>query len=550
MITKLKEKLQAETQARPAESKKTIDDGVQQRIESLHAEGKLDAMRDFAFLMHHRNRQLDQRFSELSTIQQKLQEEIGLLLSPEHHVVTICANPCDQDRTVQVAGSNGGRTLVGVHPEVDFAELTVGATAILTRERNCLIKVIARSTPWRHVVTFESVLDTPDRILVRDRESMLAVGVAETLRGQSLSKGDLVGIDRDGSGLAFTRVEPAIADDLFDENADDSFDVLGGLDHQIDRLKEIIDFRIRFPDLANKYSIEDRYGILLHGAPGNGKTHLARCCAGYARQLFPDQECRFMHVAGASDYSMWLGESERQLIARFDAIRESAREGLVIAFWDEIDALAKLRGSDLGSSAPDRILNTFLAQLDGVIPLQNVVMIFATNRQDTLDPGFIRAGRIDEKIEIPTPNRRAAHAIVQRYLNCDLPLVDGDAESLTKSMLSRLFAHNGDYAVVAEVKLADGRQLPVAGRELISGAMLKKVVRGSARIAAVREARTGREGVAADDLCQVLNSELVATVAMLAPVNVKSYVASIPQDAQPIAVHDLLTTSSHPRVPR
>jgi SpoVK/Ycf46/Vps4 family AAA+-type ATPase len=163
-----------------------------------------------------------------------------------------------------------------------------------------------------------------------------------------------------------------------------------------------------------------------------------------------------------------------------------------------------------------------------------------------LDPGFLRPGRTDETIEIPPPGRRAAQAILRCYLGRGLPLAAShvSAEELVAALVSRLFSPNGAYVKVAEVKLSDGRRLPVAGRHLVSGAMLENLVAVAAQQAAVREAETGQVGLTEQDLTLALESELVAGVSLLAPGNVKSYVKSIPQDAQPIAVDRLLTSPS------
>src|SRR5262249_43352981 len=153
-----------------------------------------------------------------------------------------------------------------------------------------------------------------------------------------------------------------------------------------------VEFRLKHAEIATRYRLKAKRGILLEGPPGNGKTKLARCLARHVAGLTPAGECRFMAGAGSSDYSMWLGPSAQRIIARFDAARELAERGgvPVVLFFDEIDAIGRRRGTDLGSGAPDRILSTFLAQLDGVQPLGNLIVIGATNRADTLDPGLIR----------------------------------------------------------------------------------------------------------------------------------------------------------------
>ena len=421
--------------------------------------------------------------------------------------------------------------------------LRVGAVGLLARERNCLLEVKPFAGSWQDIGTFEKYIDVPGRILLHDRETLVAIDTAEQLRDTHLTKGDLIGYDR-GVGLAYQRLDTPSGDHLFDEDVTDDFSHLGGLDNIIARVKRHIDFRLRHPALAAKYELKSKCGILFMGLPGNGKTRLARCCAGYVRELFPDRPCRFMHVSASSDYSKWFGESERKIIERFNAVRAAANDGMVVMFWDEIDAIARQRGTDFSSGAPDRILNTFLSQIDGVVPLQNVVLLYATNRPDTLDPGFLRAGRVDEKIEIPVPGRRAMEAILQRYLGGGRPLATGHAvNALTASLVSRLFAPNGDYAVVAQVKLSDGRQLPVAGHQLLCGAMLECAVHAAAQHAAVREVETGQEGLTEDDLAQALHAELASAVSLLAPGNVKSYVRSIPQHVQPIAIDPVLTSS-------
>jgi proteasome-associated ATPase len=517
-------------------------DEAQQRIKWYFEENNLAGIRDEAVTLASKLALSMQHLQELSVLQEALRSKLQATMAHEYYSVVITDVERNGSLLAEVAGLGHSRVQVSVHPDVDQEQLLIGGTGFVSRERNCLLKVSAQPGRWKDIGSFEKYLDSPNRILVRDREALVAVDVAHHLRGTALMKHDLIGFDRDVAGMAYERIEAPQADDLFDEYVTDDFSQLGGLDKEIARIKHNIDFRSLYPQLATKYGLKQKCGILLKGVPGNGKTRIARCCAGYLRQLFPGRRCCFMHVSGSSDYSMWFGESERKLIERFNAVRQAAADGLVVMFWDEVDAIAKRRGTDHGSGAPDRILNTFLSQLDGVAPLENVIILFATNRADTLDPGLLRAGRIDEKIEIPAPNRRAAYAILHCYFDRGLPLAAAheEADELIVPLLSRLFAPNGDFAEVATVKLSDGRRLPVAGRQLLSGAMLENVVNIAAQQAAVREAENGPAGVTEGDLALALETELVSAVSLLAPGNVKSYVASIPQDAQPIAVDPLL----------
>ncbi len=517
---------------------------ARERIAALQAERNIDALAEEAVGLTAKLEFVQHVAKQSRTVDEKLRDTVRTLTAPEHYPVTIMGVERNGSLTVEVAGPGNTRMQVGVHPDVDPQALVTGATGLLARERNCLLRVISATGHWSDVGTVERYLDPPDRIVVRHRETETAVDLAESLRDVALEKGDPIGFNGD-VGVAYQRLERPKREHLFDENVTADFGHLAGLDRQVARIKQIINFRFRFPELARKYRLKNKCGVLLHGPPGNGKTRIARCCAGYIRQLQPDKPCRFMHVSGSSDYSMWFGQSEQNIIQRFKAIAEASQDGPTIAFFDEFDSLGKGRGMDYGSGAPDRVINTFLSQLDGVVPLKNVIVLLSTNWPDVLDSAVTRPGRIDQKIEIPAPNRRAAEAILRCYLDRDLPLDESaDADGLLRPLVSRLFAPNGQYAQVAQVKLNDGRQLQVAGRQLISGAMLENVVNVAAEEAAVREAETGRAGLCEEDLVLALEAEIVAAVSLLSARNVKNYVKSIPREAQPIAVDSLLNAST------
>jgi proteasome-associated ATPase len=444
--------------------------------------------------------------------------------------------------SVEVAGC-GARLRVAVHPDVPREALRVGAAGLLSQKRNCLLQVLDGGPSWTDVGTFEEHLPGRERILLRHQEQLIAVSLAEPMRTAELKKGDLVGFDREGARLAYGKVaQPGRQDLFFEKTPDDRFDELGGLDEEIRRLKWAVEFRLRHEHLATRYRLKAKRGILLEGPPGNGKTKLARCLARFVATLVPAGECHFMAIAGSSDYSMWLGQSEQKLIARFEAARDLATRSKVpvVMFFDEIDAIGRRRGTDVGSSAPDRILATLLAQLDGVQQVGDLIVIGATNRADVLDPGLLRPGRLgDVKIRVPSPNRAAASAILHRYLR-DLPLV-GEAGNLVAVLLAKLYADRGEYAEVARVALRDGTRVAVRGKDLVSGAVLENVVRVAAEEAADREARGGASGVGEDDLTAALDREMRSAVGMLAPGNVRGYVPRLPQDRDPVGVEVLLS---------
>ena len=493
------------------------------------------------------NMLLQEKFETQTALEQvrqhhlELREEIETLCAPEQYPVVITAVHLDGRPTVEVAG-NGGRLRVAIHPRVPHDRLEVGARGLLSQKRNCLLAICETRGEWSDVGAFEDYLPGGDRVLLKCQEQLIAVALTKEMRAVELKKGDLVGFDREGARLAYGKVEPPGRQDLFFEHTPpDRFDDLGGLDEEIRQLKWLVEFRLRHAGVAAKYGLKAKRGLLLEGPPGNGKTKLARCLANHVATLVPAGECHFMAIAGSSDYSMWLGQSEQKLIARFEAARDRATRSNVpvVMFFDEIDAIGRRRGTDVGSSAPDRILATLLAQLDGMAQVDNLIVIGATNRADVLDPGLLRPGRLgDFKLRVPAPNRAAAAAILSRYLR-GLPLA-GEHDRLVKVMLSKLYGEKGEFAEVARVALRDGSRVPVRGRDLVSGAVLENVVRLAAEAAADREASGGAGGVSETDLAAALGREMRGVARLLSPANVRGYLARLPQDRDAVAVELLL----------
>ncbi|XP_055353773.1 ribosome biogenesis protein SPATA5-like [Paramacrobiotus metropolitanus] len=170
---------------------------------------------------------------------------------------------------------------------------------------------------------------------------------------------------------------------------------IGGQEEIKRRLKESVELPLKYPQLFSEMGIVPPRGILLFGPPGCSKTLIAQAVA-------TESGLNFIAVKGPELYSKWVGESERTLREIFDRARTSAPS---VIFIDEIDAIASSRGTaKSGSNVGDRILATFLNEMDGVESMANVVVIAATNRPDVIDKALMRPGRLDRIIYVPLPD--------------------------------------------------------------------------------------------------------------------------------------------------
>jgi transitional endoplasmic reticulum ATPase len=202
---------------------------------------------------------------------------------------------------------------------------------------------------------------------------------------------------------ALSEVEPSALREVFTEVPDVGWGDVGGLDDAKQALIESVEWPLRHGPLFERAGIRPSRGILLHGAPGTGKTLLAKALA---RQ----SEANFISVKGPQLLSMYLGESERAVREVFRKARQAAP---CIIFFDEIDALAPARsGYELQAGDNERIVGQLLTELDGIEELRGVVVLAATNRPDRVDPALLRAGRFDVMVELPLPDTPARRAIL------------------------------------------------------------------------------------------------------------------------------------------
>jgi proteasome regulatory subunit len=180
------------------------------------------------------------------------------------------------------------------------------------------------------------------------------------------------------------------------ERPNEKYSDIGGLEPQIQELKETVELPLLKPELFEKIGIDPPKGVLLHGAPGTGKTLLAKAVAN-------ETQAAFIRLIGSELVQKFIGEGARLVREIFEFARENAPS---ILFIDELDAIGSRR-LDLATSGDrevQRTLMQLLSELDGFNPRGDVKVVAATNRIDILDPAMLRPGRFDRIIEIPMPN--------------------------------------------------------------------------------------------------------------------------------------------------
>ncbi|WP_158855478.1 CDC48 family AAA ATPase [Halorhabdus sp. CUG00001] len=186
------------------------------------------------------------------------------------------------------------------------------------------------------------------------------------------------------------------------QTPDVTYEDIGGLDDELEQVREMIELPMRHPELFNQLGIEPPKGVLLHGPPGTGKTLMAKAVAN-------EIDAFFTTISGPEIMSKYYGESEEQLREMFDEAEENAP---AIVFIDEIDSIAPKR-DDTSGDVERRVVAQLLSLMDGLEERGDVIVIGATNRLDALDPALRRGGRFDREIEIGVPDKKGRKEILQ-----------------------------------------------------------------------------------------------------------------------------------------
>jgi len=259
---------------------------------------------------------------------------------------------------------------------------------------------------------------------------------------------------------ALKRVEPSAMREAAVEVPRVTWDDVGGLENVKNEVREAVEWPLKFPELFKEAGIEPPRGILLYGPPGTGKTLIAKAVANEAK-------ANFIAIKGPEILSKWVGESEK-------AVRQIFRRAKLVApsivFFDEIDSIAPVRGSDT-NRVTERIVAQLLSEIDGVADMKDVVVIATTNRPDLVDPALLRPGRLEKLIFVPPPDEEGRYEIFKVHTKGMKLAKDVDLRELAK----RTEGYTGaDIAAVCrEAGMAAIREAVREGKDHIDGVSMK-----------------------------------------------------------------------------
>lgn len=231
-------------------------------------------------------------------------------------------------------------------------------------------------------------------------------------------------VEREDFELALSQTRPSAMRETLISIPDVSWQDIGGLEAVKQRLRDTVELPLRHPQLLTACGLPPHAGALLYGPPGTGKTLLAKAVA---------NECgvNFISVDGPEIFTKWLGESEEGVRQIFRIARQVAP---TVIFFDQLEAIAPVRGAHSGAMTTDRVVGQLLAELDGVEQLSRVIVLGATNRIDLIDPSILRPGRFGVHIPVNLPAIEERRQILKICLRMAQPHSDAAAAEIIDAL--------------------------------------------------------------------------------------------------------------------
>ncbi|NOP99103.1 MULTISPECIES: AAA family ATPase [Mycolicibacterium] len=375
---------------------------------------------------------------------------------------------------------------VGVDPRLrapDLCDRELALTLPDGATRKALLEVLLRGVPCAELNLGEIADRTPG-FVVADLAALVREGALRAASRASADGTEPVLWQEDLTG-ALTVIRPlsrSAAEEVSVGSV--TLDDVGDMVETKQALTEAVLWPLQHPDTFQRLGVQPPRGVLLYGPPGCGKTFLVRALASSGKLS--------VHaVKGAELMDKWVGSSEKAVRELFARARDSAPS---LVFLDEIDALAPRRGQSFDSGVTDRVVASLLTELDGIEPMNDVVVLGATNRPDLIDPALLRPGRLEKLVFVEPPDADARREIL-RTSGKSIPLAaDVDLDALASELDG--YSAADCVALLREAALtAMRRSIDAADVTAADVAKARETVRPSldaAQVQSLREFAAGR----------------------------------------------------------
>ncbi len=479
-----------------------------------------DLLRQLRLLRH--QLQVDEKqFEEAQQALQEFEEIYQKLTSPANRICTYLG-PAGDD-TVHIALGDG-EYLANHDPKVDVSGFRVG-TRVKVNDAYTVLGDLGLP-PAGPIVRVQEVLDGGRLRVSSDAQGLQTRVVLRSpeLEHVPLKQGDEVRMEPNFRVALEHFPRTDTRDYYLEEVPEIPWSAVGGQEEAIKLIRDTIELPLLHPELFKRFDKKPLKGVLLYGPPGCGKTLIGKATAynltqEYKKHTQKDVQQYFMFISGPKILNMWLGESERMVREIFAQAREKAAEGyLVFIFIDEAESLLRTRSSGRWMNISNTVVPQFAAEMDGLVKLENVVVMLTSNRPDYIDPAILRPERIDRKVKVGRPNRAASREILGIYFSDSVPVDPEAARTHDSEAAARraLLDETVDYlfdkseeSEFLQVHLRNGSVETLYWKDLLSGALLKSVV-DRAKDFAIRRSidkESETEGISLEDLRRAVKLE-------------------------------------------